>query len=447
MKRYLRRSLLNCLSEPAVLLRDDYSIVAGNEAYRKRFSGGDFVAGQRCFRVSHKYDEPCSQHGISCPMEMCRETGEPTRVVHCHHTPDGEALEEVIVRPALDDDGNRTRCYVEILLPVAVASAQADSRRMVGRSPSFNKMLEMMERVAPSDTTVLLTGESGTGKELVAEAIHKSSRRHRGPFVPLDCPGLSESLFESELFGHEKGSFTGALNRKIGLVEAAGSGTLFLDEVGDIPLAQQVKLLRLIETGRFRRVGSTEQMKGDFRLICATHRDLKKMTDEGTFRADLYYRINAFPIRLPPLRERREDIPLLVESMIGRLNCSGQCKLHSETLKKLRSYRFPGNVRELVNILERACLLADGDTIAPEHLPEECHEDTARSPLVPEGTIVPLEQIEDRYLRWAADSFRGDNRDLARQLGVSERTLYRRLKKLRQNENRSAEEASQAMYF
>ncbi len=188
---------------------------------------------------------------------------------------------------------------------------------MVGKSASFNRLLGLINRVAGHDVSVLLLGESGSGKELVAHAIHQASARHSSACVTVECSGLSESLFESELFGHEKGAFTGAVLKKKGLVEEAEGGTLFLDEIGDVPLSLQVKLLRLIETRTFRRVGGVEQKNSNFRLICATHKDLKSMVKKGLFREDLYYRISTFPIRLPTLRERRSDIPLLVETILS----------------------------------------------------------------------------------------------------------------------------------
>jgi transcriptional regulator with PAS, ATPase and Fis domain len=289
-------------------------------------------------------------------------------------------------------------------------------------------MLDLALRVAPGTTSVLLLGESGTGKELVAKAIHDASRRRDEKFVPVDCSGLSETLFESELFGHEKGAFTGATHRKMGLVEAANGGTLFLDEVGDIPLSLQVKLLRLVETGIYRRVGSSDLRTTDFRLVCATHRDVKKMVGEERFRQDLYYRISAFPIHLPPLRERLEDLPILVRSLGKRLGCNAALNLHPTTRDMLLRYSFPGNVRELLNILERACLLSDGTTILPQHLPRDV-TDGRRSQTLPLAAdqVVSLEEAEQRYLEWAADAFDGNKKELADRLGVSERTLYRKL--------------------
>jgi transcriptional regulator with PAS, ATPase and Fis domain len=281
---------------------------------------------------------------------------------------------------------------------------------------------------------VLLQGESGTGKELAARAIHDASLGADGPFVPVECSGLSETLFESELFGHERGAFTGAVARKPGLVEAAHGGTLFLDEVGDIPPGQQVKLLRLLETGTYRPVGSVTAVQAQFRLICATHRDLKAMIRAGAFRQDLYYRISAFPIVLPPLRERPEDLDLLVETLLQRIAGDRRLSLSPEAMGVLRRYAFPGNVRELRNVLEHAVLLADGETIGSEHLPRDCAcigLPTVEGPDA-DGGPLPLDLAERRYLMRVAREFRGDRKALAAHLGVSERTLYRKLRALQQ---------------
>ena len=229
--------------------------------------------------------------------------------------------------------------------------------------------------------------------------------------MPVECSGLSESLFESELFGHEKGAFTGATQGKMGLVEAAEGGTLFLDEVGDIPLAQQVKLLRLIETGIYRRVGSVNERRARFRLVCATHRNLPDLVREGAFRADLYYRISAFPIHLPPLRDHLEDLPALVQHLMKRLERGRRLRVHPDTLKALRRYAFPGNVRELLNIIERACLLADGEILLPRHLPPECLDCGTPSRSGPGrpypcGDIVPLSELEGCYLREVTEPLR-----------------------------------------
>jgi len=424
-------ALLECLPDPAILVSPDQVILGANGAYRDEFANGKELLGRRCYEASHGYCVPCDQRGECCPMKAAVRGREPQRVVHVHKTPQGTEHHSVAAFPIVDENG-RAHGFVEVIRPMRVASAEAGDHKLVGRSPAFNRTLDLVHRVAGSETTVLLLGESGTGKELMAEAVHQISRRAEGPFVPVDCPGLNESLFESELFGHEKGSFTGAYARKQGLVEAARGGTLFLDEMGDIPPTLQVKLLRLIETGLYRRVGSVEPISADFRLICATNRNLRELTESGTFRKDLFHRISAFPITVPPLRERTEDIPILVDSLLQRLNGKRGLKLDRKTLDVLRHYSFPGNVRELLNILERASLLADGDTVYPQHLPDECFTNGADShALLAPDHIVALDEMERRYLRWVTTRFSGDRQLLADQLGLSERTLYRKLKSLR----------------
>ena len=260
----------------------------------------------------------------------------------------------------------------------------------------------------------------------MAQAIHDLSPRRSAMFVPVECSGLTESLFESELFGHEKGAFTGAHSAKMGLVDAARGGTLFLDEVGDIPLSLQVKLLRLLETGSYRSVGGVEPRHADFRLVCATHRNLKDMVANGQFRRDLYYRISTFPIPLPALRQRQQDLPLLVETLLCRIPGAENKRLSSEALAYLENYDFPGNIRELRNILERACLMSDGAIIKPQHLSDECIEGGG---MTPNFSIYPLSEVEQRYLAEVSARFTGDRKELAEKLGVSERTLFRKLQK------------------
>ena len=296
------------------------------------------------------------------------------------------------------------------------ASNQAAAQGMVGRSRAFNRTVELINRVAPAETAALLEGESGTGKELVARAIHDNSPRSDKPFVVVECSGLTESLFESELFGHERGAFTGAHTRKTGLVEAAEGGTLFLDEVGDVPLSLQVKLLRLLETGTYRRVGGVEPREANFRLRTATHRDLQPMVSEGGFRRDLFYRISTFPIALPALEERSEDLPLLIESLLSRLSPNRTYSIAPATIACWQQYRFPGNIRELRNILERAILLADDEVILPEHLSAEvCDSETASDDklLLDSGQILPLAEIERRYLIQVVSKSPGDREKLA----------------------------------
>ncbi len=418
-------SFIESLNEPHILCDRNYRILAANEAYRVKWVGQREVVGRTCYEVSHRYSVPCDQAGESCPLQRSLRSGQRERIVHLHHTHLGEQFENIELTPIRDDSGE-IAYYIEKLDPLPVQRSEEHARGLLGRSPAFLAMMEMVARVAPSDAAVLLQGESGTGKELVANAIHQLSRRAAKPFVAVDCSGLAETLFESELFGHERGAFTGAVTRKVGLVEAAAGGTLFIDEVGDIPLTIQVKLLRLLETGTFRRVGSTEVLKADIRVVSATHRPLSDMVADGRFRQDLFYRLNIFPIYLPALRDRQEDILLLAEGLLARLVAGRNLRFSRDAVAWLRAYAFPGNVRELRNLLERACLLCDGDEIDLRHLPSAGEHGLAQV----QGGRPERPALNDQSLLEYSRSFTGNRKDLARQLGLSERTLYRRLKAL-----------------
>ena len=406
-------SVLEATEQPAILLSPSYEILASNLAYRKAFV--DRPEGRKCHEVSHRYPSPCEEHGESCPLRQAGITGHACRVLHVHHTRTGPQHVDVTLTPIKDGSG-RITCYLETMREVRSASATSRRDGMVGRSPPFLAALELVRRAAPSDVPLLLLGESGTGKELMARAIHDESSVAAGPFVPVACSGLAESLFESELFGHERGSFTGAGQRKIGLVETAAGGTLFLDEIGDVPLSMQVKLLRLLESRQFRRVGGTQPLRAEFRLVCATHRDLKQMVADGTFREDLFYRISAFPVLLPPLRARGDDVLLLARSFLS--GTRRQLSVASEDA--LRKHAFPGNIRELKNVIQRAVLLADGRHIGPQHLRLSSDDAIERVPARPvDRPLVPLDEAERSYLRWAS-SLPLERRELAEKLGISE---------------------------
>ncbi|TXI76898.1 MAG: sigma-54-dependent Fis family transcriptional regulator [Dechloromonas sp.] len=425
-------SFLDGLPEPRIVMNADYRIVAANAAYLREFSGGKNVTGRFCYEVSHHFDVPCDQAGESCPLRQSLDAGTQQRVLHLHHTPRGEEHVDVETTPIRDDRG-QIAYFVETMRVVRQASSRPAAQGLVGRSPAFIGMLEKILRVANSDAAVLLLGETGTGKELVAHAIHEASAREEGPFVAVDCAGMTETLFESELFGYEKGAFTGATHRKQGLVEAASGGTLFLDEIGELPLSLQVKLLRLLETGTYRRVGGLDWLPADFRLITATHRDLPAMVQAETFRRDLYFRINTFPIRTPALHERASDIPLLAESLLGRVDRKTNRRLSADAQQWLSRQRFSGNIRELRNLIERATLLADGEVIEREHLTEMADDLVAAAPSAAGGHAfcveqpVAMEDLEQRYLNWALSRCDGNVPQLARQIGMSTRTLYRRL--------------------
>lgn len=418
-------AMLDGFEYPAILVSADYRILATNELYRSTFGEIDVDKDARCYQVSHGYQVPCDQAGESCPLLACKSSGEKERVLHVHTTPRGKEHVDVEMLP-IRGDGGELKYFVEILKPVHIASAELSTQNMVGRSPVFNTLVEMINLVAARDTSVLLMGESGTGKELAAKAIHDSSSRSGRPMITVECAGLTETLFESELFGHVKGAFTGATSNKRGLLESAEGGTLFLDEIGDVPLGMQVKLLRLIETGTYRAVGSTELKRAQFRLICATHKNLSNNVASGEFREDLYYRINAFPIVLPPLRERGEDIALIAKSILEKFSKKDMYRLTESAIKLLEKCYFAGNIRELRNVLERAIIFAHSNIIDVKVL-ERCMLDISPRVNQKEQRWEDLKTKERHYLNELLDFCDGDKARTAEIAGISLRSLYRKL--------------------
>ncbi|MFN3630379.1 MAG: sigma-54 interaction domain-containing protein [Casimicrobiaceae bacterium] len=429
---------LETLPEPHILIDEDYRIVTANAAYRRAFGARTRLEGAHCYRVSHGYEVPCDQAGETCPLARARLSRAREHVLHRHHTPEGERYVQIDLAPLRTQAGD---FFVERIEPLAIEANTSGQAEMVGRSPAFLVALDLIARAGPSNAAVLLLGESGTGKELAARAVHAASPRRHRPFVVVDCASLTGTLFESELFGHQRGAFTGALTAKPGLAEVADGGTLFLDELGDIPLEMQVKLLRLIETGTYRRVGSTELRKSDLRFVSATHRDLAALVREGRFREDLYHRISVFPIRLPALRERREDVPELALALLDRLSPGKTRRLTAAAVARLAAHPFPGNIRELRNVIERATLLTADTEIGADIIEQALR---LGAPLAPPVARVPAASTEaigrtdptsptdaltDQALAALAARYPGSRRDLARELGMSERTLYRRLKR------------------
>lgn len=304
---------------------------------------------------------------------------------------------------------------------------------LVGKSEALNDVRHLIEAVAPNDITVLIQGESGTGKELVARAVHTQSHRAKYNFVAVDCCTLQENLFESELFGHEKGAFTGADRQKKGLIEGAEGGSLFLDEIGEINIGGQAKLLRILETGQYRRLGGTKDLTANVRIVAATNRDLEAMSHGGTFRSDLFFRLNAFNIKVPPLRERRGDIPALAEHFLQNHNFSTRVNktLSSSAIRDLISYDWPGNIRELKNMVERAIILSgDRPKIRPEHF-------TFSQSNIGQDALVnfsfdhdpTLEELEAQYLANQLKKYSGRRAKVANVMGVSERSVYRMIKR------------------
>jgi transcriptional regulator with PAS, ATPase and Fis domain len=419
--------MLDSYEHPAILVTPEYQILATNDLYREKFGLIEARDGPaRCYQVSHGYDRPCDQAGEDCPLAAATTSGGRERVLHIHQTPRGEEHVDVEMLPIVDEQG-ALRFFVELLKPVAIAGAGVNDQPMVGASPAFNRMLGLISRVGPTNAAVLLLGESGTGKELAARALHMASLRADKALVTLECAGLSESLFESELFGHVKGAFTGANYTRQGLAEAAHGGTLFLDEIGDIPYPLQVKLLRLIETGMYRPVGSSEVKQADFRLVCATHKNLEQMVEEGEFRQDLYYRINVFPIHMPSLAERMDDLPLLARNMLmikgGHGQDSKTYHLTESALALLKAHRFRGNIRELRNILSRAMVLANTNVIDQAVIRQSLGTSIATATT----RNLSLKEMELRYLQQLMNSHGDDREKVADIAGISVRSLYRKL--------------------
>jgi DNA-binding NtrC family response regulator len=302
----------------------------------------------------------------------------------------------------------------------------------VGRAPQIVELNRLLSRVAETDSTVLIRGESGVGKELVARAVHRLSPRAAQPFVVVDCASLHENLLQSELFGHEKGAFTGAGALKHGLFEVADRGTIFLDEIAEVTQQLQVKLLRVIETGTFRRVGGMADIHVDVRVIAATNRSLEAMMRQSQFREDLFYRLDVFALHIPPLRERREDIPLLVEHFIRHSSIVSKrdVSVSPAAMQVLQRYHWPGNVRELENVIERALILCDSTVIESEHLPLGMRLEPTPLGLADDGRLTTLEEVERRHIRRVLAECQGHRQRAAKILGISERNLYRKLKEI-----------------
>jgi two-component system, NtrC family, response regulator AtoC len=342
---------------------------------------------------------------------------------------------QVVVSRALDR--RRLQQQVKVLREGQVAGGFEE---LIGKSESLKRVTDMANRAAPTDLTVLIHGESGTGKELMARAIHRLSVRKEGPFIPVNCAAIPEGLLESELFGHERGAFTGAIRARPGRFELAREGTLFLDEIGDMPVAMQAKILRVLQERQFERVGGTRPIGADVRVIAATHQDLESLAGEGRFRSDLFYRLQGVRLVMPPLRERIDDLPLLVTHLLERAAqrlWRQPATVSTEALRCLWTYPWPGNIRELQHVLEGAMVLSDG-VILPEHLPPAVQRgpktpatgDPA-TPVVTGSLDEALEEWERRAILDALQKAHGVQARAAKILGITERSLWYRVKKLK----------------
>ncbi len=439
------KDIIDLIPEPFVVINKDYKIVAANKRYRKKYEYEDAdIIGKTCYNISHHSDVPCHEHGEHCPLKSVFDSGRPTEVIHVHYDKHGgEEHVQLRAQPILDDDGN-----VKYMAESMICLDEIDKAEkvLIGRSSAMIRLTSLLQRVAPTRSTVLLTGESGSGKEKVSEYIHHFSNCHKGPFVIVDCSTLGEQLFESELFGHEKGAFTGATDKKIGLIESANTGTLFIDEISELPLPLQTKLLRFLETGTYRTVGGNTYKQVDVRIIAATNRNLRQMVEDKKFRNDLFFRLTAFPVEIPPLRERKDDLPALAEHFLSTIEGGTyHIPLSEEVIEELLKYDYPGNVRELRNIMERACILASLDTMTPDHLIfEQFTYINSKSEVVssPDQYSIPdssdydfLSRSQGRHdkdrILNALRQCNGNRSRAADLLGVSERTIYRYVKKLR----------------
>jgi len=435
--------IIDILPDPFVVIDADYRIIAANRSYRKRYGiEADALIGRHCYEVSHHAQAPCHNYGEHCPMETVFGSKQTTQVMHVHFNADDRPeYVQIQATPLLDDQGE-VLYMGEFIYPV---NTPEKDDLLVGRSRTILRMTSLLQRVAPTMTTVLLTGESGAGKECVAKYLHQYSSRPKGPFIIVDCGTLGENLIENELFGSEKGAYTGSTMLKKGLFEAAHGGTLLIDEVCELPLALQTKLLRVLETGAIRRIGGTDYHKIDVRVIAATNRDIQQMVDCGEFRQDLYYRLSAFPVHVPPLRERKSDIPAIAEHFLGRSEDGDRhLPLPPEVIEALLAHDYPGNIRELRNIIERAVILAADGPIGPEHLVLESgkgrghHGGWSPSPelgcATGHGLASARRRIDDTAVLTALEETGGHRARAAHLLGVSERTLYRHVRRLRAEE-------------
>jgi len=441
------QSLVETHEKPFLIIDRDYRIVAVNTAYEQAFScDAGQVIGQLCYQLTHGNERPCHEYGEDCPHRRIVFDGESNcRCTHIHHDND-KGVSQVHIRAYPLRVGDGEVFLGEVVDRITDVVERQEPVRMVGESPAFMRLLSQLKLAAISDAPVLLEGETGTGKDLAARYIHHQSTRAGKPFLTVDCTVFTEPLFEAEVFGHERGAFTGSVGEREGLFEAANGGTLFLDEIGEISATLQAKLLRVIETGDFRRVGGNKIRHTDTRIICATNRRLGRDVDAKQFREDLYYRVACIHVAIPPLRERVEDIDVLANALLRRIGAltGRQFRLSDAALEELRTYHYPGNIRELRNILSAAASWSTDGTIDNEKIsqiianlqsrrdPVQAQADESQpheAPAPGNGGAHPstLEEIELQHIQLLLRRC-ANRRELALALGISERSVYRKLK-------------------
>jgi two-component system response regulator HydG len=444
INRYLKE-IINTMNDGLMVVSPDGTILMVNRAFEQIMGyRREEIIGRSCSTLKC---DTCSHARSAGRSQWCDlfEQGAASRI-HClHMRKDGSYVSVLKNAAILRDEAGQVLGAVETLTDVSeleqrdeqiqelckLVDATGNFHGLVGQSPRMRMVFDLTQKAAQSEAPVIIQGESGTGKELVAHAIHALGRRREGPFITCNCAALNEALLESELFGHVKGAFTGAYTHRQGRFEAAHRGDIFLDEIGDLPPAIQVKLLRVLENQQFERVGDVRPISVDVRIITATHRDLEALVAQGKFREDLFFRINIIPIQLPPLRERLEDLPLLVEHFLSRLRQrSGKAivGLTREAMKIFLDYPWPGNVRELKGALEYAVVVAEAGLIAPEHLPPKFSGPEPAPPPRPAVAVVP-DADEKTALINALKQAGGNQSQAAALLGVSRVTVWHRMKK------------------
>ena len=439
---------------PFVVIDETLRVVAVNRAYERAFAlRAEEVVGRPCHEVAHQRPVPCDQAGEECPLANARATGLPHSCLHTHYDAEGEVRwVRVHLHPITAADGSRY--YAETVEELAhhgrARGLRPGERRMVGRSPLFLEMVEALTSAARSVGPALLVGETGTGKELAARFIHQNSTRAGRPFLCLDCAAVPATLFESEVFGHERSAFTGSVGERKGMVELANGGTLFLDEIGEMPLSVQAKLLRVLESQEVRRVGGERLLPVDVRIVAATNRSLWEEVAAGLFREDLFHRIACFTVEIPPLRDRMEDLPLIVTELLRHIPPPPNrpaYRISKASVEALRGYPYPGNVRELRNLLQVAAAYSPHGRIEAETVVRVLRERQEQIPAGGVGRVgvaagsrgggrvgaavpVPAPAESERlYLADALARHHGHRRRTADALGISERTLYRKLKR------------------
>ena len=429
-------AILNSIADGVVVIGTNHRILFINRAAKEilgKVGAEDFFRSGKCSEIiGHS---GCS---FDCLINRTIKTREHLYNYEVTLERGDRKLTLSINTSLLKDESGDVIGGIEIFRDISLIKELKDELKgkysfenIVGKNYRMHEVYELLKEVAPTRATVLIEGETGTGKELIANAIHHNSPRAEGPFIKVNCAALSEGLLESELFGHVKGAFTGAISDRAGRFELAGGGTLFLDEVGDITPHTQVKLLRVLQEGEFERVGGTKTIKVDVRVITATNKDLKGLVDRGEFREDLFYRLKVVPIRLPALRERKDDIPLLVKHFIDKFNREMGMEVRHispAAMELLMEYEYPGNIRELEHIIEHAFVRCQGNTISPEHLPKDLQAKAVVDRVL--GTEEPLKSLEREMILKSLHETNWKYSDTARMLKMSRTTLWRRMKDL-----------------